>query len=66
MSKLESIENVRHSQLDGWKALAEDAEVELERANDRVRRLREAVRIFRDNAERGEFYPTIEHQPTNA
>ena len=44
----------------GWLRLASDAESELEAARERVKKLRLAVRIFKQNAERGEFYPGTE------
>ena len=37
--------------------LAKAAEKELEEATHRVQKLKAAIRIFRDNAARGEFYP---------
>jgi hypothetical protein len=70
MSKTESTKNieknVRRSELDGWSKLAEDTERELALANDRVKKLKAASRIFADNARRGEFFPGKDHQPTNA
>ena len=61
-------ENVRRDELDGWWKLAKDAELELALAKERVKKLKIALRIFTDNAQRGEPYPTNREldQPTNA
>ena len=57
MSNTNAIEKVRPQQLDGWSALAADAGSELEETIKRAKQLKLAIRIFRENAQRGEFYP---------
>jgi hypothetical protein len=69
MPNTESIEKVRPRVLDGWERLAQDTEEEIARATERINKLREALRIFRENAKRGEFFPAsapVPDQPQNA
>jgi hypothetical protein len=41
-----------------WVSLAEDAETEVAKARERIKRLKEASRIFRSNAENGVSFPS--------
>jgi hypothetical protein len=54
-NKLE--ETVRRTEPEGWERLARETERELEAAMERVKKLKVALRIFTENAQRGEFYP---------
>jgi hypothetical protein len=53
-----SKKNVRREGLDGWSRLAEATEAEPKVATARVKKLKAALRIFADNAQRGESYPS--------
>jgi hypothetical protein len=61
MSNRKAIDNeekkVRPIDSSGWSKLAEATKAELKTANERVRKLKAALRIFTDNAERDAFYP---------
>ena len=49
-----------HYNKKAWKTAMDDAQAEIERAKGRIRRLREAIRIFRKNMEAGEPWPKKE------
>jgi hypothetical protein len=60
-------QNVEHAKPSGWGKLAKDTETELASAKERVKKLKIALRIFTENAQRGESYPVSGNldQPTN-